>query len=232
MGRLAFPRVEARLFGGAPVPGDMRAAQPGQQGGNVSVAVEEEAVTGSSCTALRSGEARRWTSASARCRPERQPLCAGPRPRPPSRRGGPRSRAPRGRRRNCRPLSRASPAEGLPDVLEMLLQRGTVAEEAVHVNHHGPMERSTRAGTPEAGEPDAGPAAPGSEIACWRPRGKAAFMMRMRTDDAPCRPSGIIFLANWPSRERKLVLHLPQSHLMVALCEIELGEPAGATRLV
>ena len=96
----------------------------------------------------------------------------------------------------------------------MLLQRGTVAEEVVHVNHHGSMERSwprrsTRAGTPQAGEPDAGPAASGSEVACWRPRGKAAFMTRMRTDDAPCRPNGIIFkfLSNWPSRERKLVFH-------------------------
>ena len=62
-------------------------------------------------------------------------------------------------------------------------------------------------GTPEAGEPGAGPAASGPEVACWRPRVEAAFMKPMRTDDAPCRPKGIAFHSNWPSWERELVFH-------------------------
>ena len=45
----------------------------------------------------------------------------------------------------------------------MLLQRGTVVEEVVHINHHGQIELPARARHAETGGQEAVPTAPGSE---------------------------------------------------------------------
>ena len=105
--------VKARLLGGAPVPGRMRATQPCQYQRS------RRRSGGSSCTATRSGAARRWMAGqanSARPRP-----CAGPLPSPLPRPDGQGSPAPRCRRRTLRP--REARSGGSPGFAAALLPR-------------------------------------------------------------------------------------------------------------
>ena len=153
-------RVEALRLGRAPMPGGVRAAQPGRRGGDVRAAVDGAAVPPRArVTAARYGRVHDAMTQYPRSR--RRSVDASRTPGPDARARLDRQAEPlllwhgEGLR-----LLLPHDGEDLQDVAEIRPQRVTAAEELVRTNRPGPMGRPARARHARGGRAGGRPGGP------------------------------------------------------------------------